>query len=306
MDLIEEIKRLKKEKNAIILAHYYQPDEIQDIADYLGDSLKLSQIARDSDSDYIIFCGVSFMAETAKILAPNKHVYLPAKNAGCRMTRFINAKSLKEYKDKNPDTKILMYVNSEADVKALADCCVTSSNAMQIIKYYIDNGQKIMYAPDKNLASYAMDQMGVKFEAWQGCCITHQMLQREEVLKLKKKYPDALVLAHPECNLEVLKISDYVGSTKGIINFAHESDKKEFIIATEAGVLHQMKKNDPDKIFHIASSRLICPNMKLTTLEEVYECLKNEANEVFVDQTIANGAKKSLDKMMELSKELVK
>lgn len=306
MDLVEEIKRLKKEKNAIILAHYYQPDEIQDIADYLGDSLKLSQIARDSDSDYIIFCGVSFMAETAKILAPNKHVYLPAKNAGCRMTRFINAKSLKEYKDKNPDTKILMYVNSEADVKALADCCVTSSNAMQIIKYYIDNGQKIMYAPDKNLASYAMNQMGVKFEAWQGCCITHQMLQREEVLKLKKKYPDALVLAHPECNLEVLKISDYVGSTKGIINFAHESDKKEFIIATEAGVLHQMKKNDPDKIFHIASSRLICPNMKLTTLEEVYECLKNEANEVFVDQTIANGAKKSLDKMMELSKKLVK
>ena len=306
MDLVEEIKRLKKEKNAIILAHYYQPDEIQDIADYLGDSLKLSQIARDSDSDYIIFCGVSFMAETAKILAPNKHVYLPAKNAGCRMTRFINAKSLKEYKDKNPDTKILMYVNSEADVKALADCCVTSSNAMQIIKYYIDNGQKIMYAPDKNLASYAMDQIGVKFEAWQGCCITHQMLQREEVLKLKKKYPDALVLAHPECNLEVLKISDYVGSTKGIINFAHESDKKEFIIATEAGVLHQMKKNDPDKIFHIASSRLICPNMKLTTLEEVYECLKNEANEVFVDQTIANGAKKSLDKMMELSKKLVK
>ena len=306
MDLVEEIKRLKKEKNAIILAHYYQPDEIQDIADYLGDSLKLSQIARDSDSDYIIFCGVSFMAETAKILAPNKHVYLPAKNAGCRMTRFINAKSLKEYKDKNPDTKILMYVNSEADVKALADCCVTSSNAMQIIKYYIDNGQKIMYAPDKNLASYAMDQIGVKFEAWQGCCITHQMLQREEVLKLKKKYPDALVLAHPECNLEVLKISDYVGSTKGIINFAHESDKKEFIIATEAGVLHQMKKNDPDKIFHMASSRLICPNMKLTTLEEVYECLKNEANEVFVDQTIANGAKKSLDKMMELSKKLVK
>lgn len=306
MDLVEEIKRLKKEKNALILAHYYQPDEIQDIADYLGDSLKLSQIARDSDSNFIIFCGVSFMAETAKILAPEKRVFLPAKNAGCRMTRFINAKSLQEYKDKNPDTKILMYVNSEADVKALADCCVTSSNAMQIIKYYLDNGEKILYAPDKNLANYAMEQMGVKFEAWQGCCITHQMLQRKEVLKLKKKYPNALVLAHPECNLEVLKISDYVGSTKGIIQYAHESDKKEFIIATENGVLHQMKKNDSDKVFHMASPRLVCPNMKLTTLQQVYDCLNEEINEVFVDETIAKGAKRSLDKMMELSQKLVK
>lgn len=302
MDLVEEIKRLKKEKNAIILAHFYQPDEIQDIADYLGDSLKLSQIARDSDADIIVFCGVSFMAETAKILAPNKHVYLPAKNAGCRMTRFINAKSLQKYKDEHPDTKILMYVNSEADVKALSDCCVTSTNAMSIIKHYLDNGEKIMYAPDQNLAKYAMKQMNKEFECWQGCCVTHHMLQKADIIKLKNAHKDALVLAHPECNLEVLDEADYVGSTKGIINYASNSDNKEFIIATEAGIIHELEKKNPNKKFYLASKKLVCPNMKLTTLEQVYDCLANGKNEVFVDSEIAKGAKKSLDKMMELSK----
>jgi len=306
MDLVEEIKRLKKEKNAIILAHFYQPKEIQDIADYLGDSLKLSQIASESDADVIVFCGVSFMAETAKILAPNKHVYLPAKNAGCRMTRFINAKSLQKYKDENPDTKILMYVNSEADVKALSDCCVTSSNAMEIIKYYLDKGEKIMYAPDRNLAKYAMDKMGVEFECWNGCCITHEMLLVKEIEKLRAKHPNALVLAHPECNLNVLKNADYVGSTKGIINFANNSSSNEFIIATEGGVIHQLEKDNPTKKFYLASDKLICPNMKLTTLEQVYKCLNDGVNEVFVDENIAKGAKKSLDTMMELSAKLVK
>jgi quinolinate synthase len=302
MDLVNEILRLKKEKNAIILAHFYQPNEIQDIADYLGDSLKLSQIAKESDADVIIFCGVSFMAETAKILAPNKHVYLPAKNAGCRMTRFINAKSLKKYKDENPDTKILMYVNSEADVKALADCCVTSTNAMSIIKHYLDNGDKIMYAPDQNLAKYAMKKMDKEFECWQGCCITHHQLQASDILKLKNEHKDALVLAHPECNLEVLENADYVGSTKGIINYAKESSANEFIIATEAGIIHQLEKDSPNKKFYLASKKLVCPNMKLTTLEQVYDCLKNGVNEVFVDEKIALDAKRSLDKMMELSK----
>ena len=302
MDLVEEINKLKKEKNAIILAHFYQPNEIQDIADYLGDSIKLSQIAEESDADVIVFCGVSFMAETAKILAPNKHVYLPAKNAGCRMTRFINAKSLQKYKDEHPDTKILMYVNSEADVKALSDCCVTSTNAMSIIKHYLDNGEKIMYAPDQNLAKYAMQQMNTKFECWEGCCITHHQLQANEVVELKKKHPNALVLAHPECNLEVLKNADYVGSTKGIINYAKNSDSLEFIIATEEGIIHQLEKDNPNKKYYIASKKLVCPNMKKTTLQQVYDCLHDGVNEVFVDEEIAKGAKRSLDKMMELSK----
>lgn len=302
MNYVDEIKKLKKEKNAIILAHYYQPAEIQDIADYLGDSLKLSQIAADSTADVIVFCGVSFMAETAKILAPNKHVYLPAKNAGCRMTRFINAKSLQKYKDENPDTKILMYVNSEADCKALADCCVTSSNAMSIIKKYLDNGEKIMYCPDQNLAKYAMKQLNAKFEYWDGCCITHHQLNASEIINLKKKHPNALVLAHPECNLEVLEAADYVGSTKGIIEYAKNSSNLEFIIATEGGVIHQMEKDNPSKKFYLASSCLLCPNMKKTTLEQVYNCLNDGVNEVFVEKEIADKAKKSLDKMMELSK----
>ncbi|MCR5787433.1 MAG: quinolinate synthase NadA [Acholeplasmatales bacterium] len=303
MNLVEEINKLKKEKNAIILAHFYQPDEIQDIADYLGDSLKLSQIASESDADVIVFAGVSFMAETAKILCPNKHVYLPAKNAGCRMTRFINAKSLSKYKEEHPDTKILMYVNSEADVKALADCCVTSSNAMKIIKHYLDNNEKIMYCPDQNLAKYAMKQMNTTFECWPGCCITHHQLSKDDIIEIKNKHKNAIVLAHPECNLEVLSLADYVGSTKGIINYATESDKTEFIIATEKGILHELSKKNPNKKFYLASPKLVCPNMKKTTLEQIYACLHDGVNEVFVDDEIAVNAKKSLDKMMELSKE---
>ncbi|MCQ2958911.1 MAG: quinolinate synthase NadA [Bacteroidales bacterium] len=297
-----EILRLKKEKNAIILAHYYQEDDIQDIADFLGDSLNLSQTAKDTDADIIVFCGVHFMAETAKILSPQKKVLLPVMNAGCAMADMIKPADLQKYKSEHPDTKIITYVNTTADVKALSDCICTSTNGIKIIKHYLDNGDKILYTPDQNLGKYAMKLLGKEFEVWDGCCPIHHYLRKQDILKQKEIHPDALIIAHPECQLDILEISDYVGSTAQLISFVKKSDAKEFIVCTEKGVLHPMQMQNPDKKFFVGSPTLNCHNMKKTRLEDVYNCLLHETNEVFVDENVRINAVKSLDTMLELSK----
>ena len=302
IDYVSEIKRLKKEKNAVILCHYYQNDEIQDIADYLGDSLYLSQVAMKTDADFIVFCGVHFMAETAKILNPNKHVLLPVMKAGCKMANMINPDALKKYKDEHPNTKIITYVNSTAAVKALSDCICTSTNALKIIDYYLKNGDDILYCPDQNLGKYAMKLSGKTFDVWQGCCPIHHFLDVKKIVELKKKNEGAKLIAHPECQPELLEYADYIGSTKQLIAYAKNDSCNTFIVATEKGVLHQMKKDSPNKKFILAQNTLSCVNMKYTKLEDVYNVLNNEENEIFVDEEVSKEALKALDKMMELSK----
>lgn len=301
MDYVEEIKRLKKEKNAIILAHYYQNGEIQDIADYLGDSLKLSMMASQTDAKIIVFCGVHFMAETAKILSPEKKVLIPVMEAGCTMANMIDEVSLGLYKKNHPDTKVLCYVNSTAKVKALSDCCVTSSNALKIIDHYLNNGEKILYCPDRNLAKYAMRLRNVTFDCWDGDCCIHDNLNRQMVVNMKVLHPDALVVVHPEARLEVLEEADYVGSTAGIIDFVKKSPNKSFIVGTEEGILHKLKKDNPEKEFFLLDEGLRCYDMKLTTLKDVYEVLENETNEVNVEESVRANAYKALDTMLKLS-----
>lgn len=298
----EEIKRLKKEKNAIILGHFYQNPEVQDVADYLGDSLKLSQIAVETNASIIVFCGVHFMAETAKILNPEKKVLLPVMKAGCKMADMISPSALKRYKEAHPQTKIITYVNSTAEVKALSDCICTSTNAVQIINYYLSLGNEILYCPDQNLGKYAMKLLGKKFDVWEGCCPIHHFLDKKRILKMKEAHPQALLIAHPECRLDILEISDYVGSTKQLLEFTKTSPAKEFIVCTEKGVLHPMELASPNKKFILASPTLSCSNMKYTTLKDVYDCLSTESNEIVVDEEIAKNAKKALDNMLMLSK----
>ena len=299
MNYVEEINKLKKEKNAIILAHYYQKDEIQDIADYLGDSYNLSVIAKKSDAKIIVFCGVKFMGETAKILSPDKKVLMPHKILPCKMANDITAKDLIEYKKKNPDRIVISYVNTNADIKALSDCCVTSSNALKILEHYKD--KKILYCPDKNLANYAAKTYGYDIDFWDGNCNIHDNLIVEDILKMKELHPNALVLIHPEARYELTELADYAGSTKGIIDYVNKSDKDEFIIGTERGILHELKKKNPNKKFYLLNECLTCKFMKLISIEDVYNCLKNEEFEITVDESIRKDAQKALDKMLELS-----
>lgn len=301
-DLALKIRELKEKKNAVILAHYYCNPEVQDVADYLGDSLYLSQIAKNTKADIIVFCGVDFMAETAKILNPDKKVILPVKNATCFMASTINYQSLKKYKDDNPKTKIISYVNTTADVKALSDCCCTSSNAIKIINYYLNNNEKIMYVPDQNLGKYAMNLANTNFEVWNGCCPVHHELEVSDVLAVKKLHPTSVVIAHPECKPEVLKLADFVGSTKEMLNYSINSSEKSFIVCTEEGILYEMGKKSKDKEFILASPKLKCKDMKLTTLEDVYKTLLNETNEIYVKEDIRIKALEALNKMLELSK----
>lgn len=300
--MYEDIRKWKKEKNAVILAHYYQVGDIQDIADYVGDSLALAQKASKTDADIIVFCGVHFMAETAKILSPNKKVLLPVMEAGCVMANMMDEKDIKKYREDNPDTIILMYVNSTANCKQYADCCVTSSNALSIIDYYSKSGKKILYGPDKNLGKYAMKNSNVKLDLWNGFCGIHNGLKTEDVKKMKELHPNALFVAHPECNLDVLSYADYVGSTKQLIEYVTKSDKTEFIIGTENGVIHEMQKRNPNKKFYLLSDRLNCFEMKLTRLEDLYNCLKDETNEIIIAEDVRKKALKCVDKMLELSK----
>ncbi len=299
MMLKEQILQLKKEKNAVILAHFYQNDEVQDIADYVGDSLALSKIAAGTDADIIVFCGVYFMAETAKILSPNKKVLLPKMNALCRMAAMIKADELKKYKEEHPDRFIVTYVNTRADIKALSDVIVTSSNAEKIVENFKD--KKIMYVPDKNLGTYLRHKTGYDIDVWPGFCYIHDMLTISDIKKKRKEYPDALVLIHPEAPLEVLLQADFVGSTKQILDYATKSDAKEFIIGTDEGIIHALKKNNPNKSFHILANGLSCINMKRITLKDVYESLLHEQHEIKVDQDVLEKAQVALDRMMRLS-----
>ena len=300
-DIISEIQRLKKEKNAIILAHYYQNPEIQDIADYVGDSFQLSKIAKNTDAKMIIFCGVHFMAETAKILSPEKEVYLPVKTAGCYMANTITKDALVRFKKEHPDYKIVGYVNTSADVKALCDICVTSSNALKVLTAL--KGQKVLYLPDQNLAIYAnyLDKdLNVKY--WDGCCRIHHLLTVDNVEQMKKEHPNALVLVHPEAPLPVVLKADYVGSTKGMIDFVGTQSADEFIVGTEKGILHPLMVKYPDKHFYILSSGLVCKTMKLTTLEDVYNVLTlnkdGRYEKIELSEEIIEKAGKALTEML--------
>ena len=296
--LSEKILKLKKEKNAIILAHLYQIPEIQEIADYVGDSYYLSQVARDAKEDLIIFCGVKFMAESAKVLSPEKTVILPAPNAGCPMADMAEVEDVEEMIKKYPDAFKVCYINSSYEVKALCDTSVTSSSALKIIKN-IPNKQ-ILFLPDQNLGGYISEFFPEKeFILWRGFCPTHHRITAEDIIKAKEEHPNVKVLSHPECSKEVRDLSDYIGSTSGIINYATECEDKEFIIATEEGVLHQLKKKNPDKKFYFPEV-MVCPNMKKTSLQDVYDALDGKKEEVILDEEIRKKALTSLENMHKL------
>lgn len=296
--LSEKILKLKKEKNAIILAHLYQIPEIQEIADYVGDSYYLSQVARDAKEDLIIFCGVKFMAESAKVLSPEKTVILPAPNAGCPMADMAEVEDVEEMIKKYPDAFKVCYINSSYEVKALCDASVTSSSALNIIKN-IPNKQ-ILFLPDQNLGGYISEFFPEKeFILWRGFCPTHHRITAEDIIKAKEEHPNVKVLSHPECSKEVRDLSDYIGSTSGIINYATECEDKEFIIATEEGVLHQLKKKNPDKKFYFPEV-MVCPNMKKTSLQDVYDALDGKKEEVILDEEMRKKALTSLENMHKL------
>ena len=296
-ELIKEINRLRKEKNAVILAHNYQIGDIQDVADFVGDSLQLAKEAIKVKQDLIIFCGVHFMAESAKILNPSKKVILPVKEAGCPMADMASAEQIKEFKKVNPELKVVTYVNSSAEVKAESDVCCTSANAVDVVRK--TGAKEVLFVPDKNLGTFVDEKIeGVKIVKWEGFCPTHDRVTLEDVKITKKKYPGIKILVHPECKPEVFHAVDFVGSTSQIIKFVEESDDKKFIIGTEKGIIHSLKKENPDKEFIILTEKLICENMKKTSLEDVYKALKNEEYEICLDEEIASKANKALERML--------
>jgi quinolinate synthase len=299
--LVERINNLKKEKKAVILAHCYQPVEIDLVADYVGDSLYLSQVAAKTDAEIIVFAGVSFMAQTAKILSPTKKVLLPQKDAGCEMADMINYKQVLEFKAKHPDIPVVCYVNSTAEVKSECDLCCTSSNAVQVVKSL--NAEKILFLPDQHLGKWVEKQLGnLEVITYPGCCPIHEQISPEEIVNIRSKYPEALVLVHPECEMSVSLLADFVGSTAGIMNFVKNSDNKSFVIVTEKGVVDRLERDYPEKEFIPIRENLVCPSMKMTTLEDILEVLENETNEIIVDKEIAKKAVKCIDRMLEASK----
>ncbi len=294
--LIDEINKLREEKNAVILAHYYQPGEIQDIADFVGDSLQLAQQAAETDADVIVFCGVHFMAESAAILSPDKIVLLPEPKAGCPMADMVDASDLKEEKAKLPGVKVVCYVNSSAEVKAESDICCTSSNAEKIVNSLV--GEDILFVPDKNLGGYVASKMDRPMHLWEGFCPTHHRLQLRDIVKSKNEHPNAKVLVHPECQKEVWQEADYVGSTAGIIKYAENSTDQEFIIGTECGILHELEKRCPGKKFYMASDSMTCPNMKKTNLHKVRDSLSDLSPRVTVPDEIREKAIGALERML--------
>jgi quinolinate synthase len=305
LDLFEEISHLKKEKNAVILAHYYQNADIQDIADYIGDSLGLAQQAEKSTADIILFAGVHFMAETAKILNPTKKVLIPDMNAGCSLADSCPASDFESFKKQHPNHIVATYINCTADIKALSDVIVTSSNAKQIIESY-PKDQPIIFAPDKNLGAYINKVTGRNMLLWNGSCMVHEIFSIEKIVKLKNQHPKAELIAHPECEDKLLQMANFIGSTTALLNYAKQSSKKEFIVATETGILHQMQKSCPDKTFIPAPPNNTCacndcPHMKLNTLEKIYLALKNEEPEIFMSDELIEKSKKPIIKMLELS-----
>lgn len=299
-DKIRRIQDLKKEKNAVIMAHYYVPDEVQDIADFVGDSYFLSETAAKTDADIIVLCGVSFMGESAKILNTDKKVLMPAPDADCPMAHMAEVESIEDVRKKYDDLAVVCYVNSTAELKAHSDVCVTSSNALKIVSALPN--RNIYFIPDQNLAHYISDQLPDKhFIFNDGYCHVHHNVLKEQVIAAKKARPDALVLVHPECRPEVTALADYVGSTSGIINYASESDSREFIISTEMGVFHELMKKNPDKKFYTAGNMQICPNMKKISLEKVIKALEEETPEVVMDPEFMEKAHKPMKRMLELS-----
>jgi len=305
LDLFAEIEKLKKEKNAVILAHYYQEPDIQDVADYIGDSLGLAQNAATTNADIIVFAGVHFMAETAKILNPGKKVLLPDLKAGCSLSDSAPPPLFKAFKDKHPDHLVITYINCSAGMKALSDIICTSSNAQKIVES-LPVDQPIIFAPDKNLGAYINKQTGRKMVLWNGACMVHEIFSLEKITKLKIRHPKAKLIAHPECEEPVLAIADYIGSTTGLLKFSQADSSQEFIVATEAGILHQMQKANPDKTFipappNNACACNDCPYMKLNTLEKLYLCLKYEIPEITMEEELRIAAKKPIDRMLEIS-----
>jgi len=306
LDLVAEIKRLREEKNAVILAHYYQAGEIQDIADFVGDSLDLSRKAAETDAEMIVFCGVKFMAEVAKILSPQKKVILPDLTAGCSLEDSCPPDEFKKFIDANPDHMVLSYINCSAAVKAMTDIIVTSSNAEYIVSQ-IPADQKIIFAPDKHLGGYLSRQLNREMLLWQGTCMVHELFSEKELIKLKARQPNAPVAAHPECPDQILQHADHVGSTSSILSYALGHEEDTLIIATEPGIIHQMEKAAPHKTFIGAPgadgncSCNICPYMALNTMEKLYLCLQNEGPEIDLDEATRVAAEKPLRKMLDLS-----
>lgn len=296
-----EILKLKKEKNAVILAHSYQNIEIDEVADFVGDSLYLSQMAANTDADIIVFAGVYFMAETAKILSPQKKVLLPRLESGCLMADMINLQQLREFKSKYPGVPTVCYINSTVEVKSECDICCTSSNAIKIVESL--GVDEVLFVPDTYLGKWVESQLkGVKVITYPGYCPTHLRIKPEDIIEKRKTYPDALVLAHPECHQDVANLADYVGSTTGIMNFATKSDSKTFIIATELGVVERLKRDVPDKEFILISPKAVCQNMKWHHLDDILNALKYEQYEINVDEQIAKKAFKCINRMLEVSK----
>lgn len=296
---IEKIKQLKKERNAVILAHNYQRGEIQDIADFVGDSLDLSRKAARVDAGVIVFCGVHFMAESAAILSPEKIVLLPDPQAGCPMADMITPEELRAEKIKYPDAKVVCYVNSSAGIKAESDICCTSTNAIDVVRSL--GNSRILFVPDEHLGRYVASQTGANIIFWKGYCPTHLRVEPEDILEARRKHPEAKCVVHPECSLEVIMLADEALSTGGIIRYVEETEAEEIIVGTELGLAYRLQKENPNKRFYLASNKLICPNMKLTTLDKVADALEKMQYQVTVEERIRNRAKVSLDRMLQLS-----
>jgi quinolinate synthase len=305
LDLFEEIAKLKLEKNAIILAHYYQDADIQEIADYTGDSLGLSRKAEQTKADMIVFAGVHFMAETAKILNPNKKVVIPDVLAGCSLSDSCPPSLFKKFKEKNPEHKVVSYINCSAEIKALSDVICTSSNAVSIVNSF-SKDQPLIFAPDKNLGHYVSKKTGREMLLWDGACMVHEIFSQEKIIKLKHRYPAAKIIAHPECEEDILELADMIGSTTELLKYSQQDTSQEFIVATESGILHQMIKNSPHKTFIPAPPTNNCacnecPHMKRNTLEKIYTCMKYEIPAIEIEEELRIAAKKPIDRMLEIS-----
>lgn len=305
LDLFAEIERLKKEKNAILLAHYYQESDIQDVADYIGDSLGLAQQAEKTNADMIVFAGVHFMAETAKILNPTKKVVIPDFKAGCSLSDSCPPPLFKKFKEQHPDHIVVSYINCSAGIKALSDVICTSSNAKIIVESF-PKDQPIIFAPDKNLGAYINKVTGRNMLLWNGACMVHEIFSLEKIVKLKTKHPNAKFIAHPECEEPILRMADYIGSTTGLLKYTQKDDAKEYIVGTETGILHQMMKASPHKTFIPAPPTNNCacndcPHMKRNTLEKLYLCMKYEMPEILMDEELRIASKRPIDRMLEIS-----
>ncbi len=307
LDLAAEIKKLKQEKNAVILAHYYQESEIQDVADYIGDSLGLSQQAASTQADIIVFAGVHFMAETAKILSPQKKVLLPDLKAGCSLADSCPAPLFKKFKDMHPGAVVVSYINCTAELKTLTDICCTSTNAVHVINS-VPADQQIIFAPDRNLGAYLKKKTGRDLILWNGTCMVHEIFSHEKISRLMVQYPEAKLIAHPECEAHILDMADYIGSTSGLLKYTKTSPARQFIVATEPGIIHQMELANPDKEFIPAPPNNTCacnecPHMKRNTMEKLYLCMKYEQPEIHLAPEIIRDARASIDRMLEVSRQ---